>query len=122
LIDHRSKNLRIFSLGLSACCWSALSYCAAQLAAIEPISGTPEKPSTVRVTTARDALLTQPAKLFSPANKDTRYWDLALEFSTFYLTSRFTPGKLTKEDPLNQLVPLVEFSFDSPRGKRLQRR
>jgi hypothetical protein len=42
----------------------------------------------------------------------------ALEFSTLYLTSRFTPGKLPKEEPLNQLVPLVEFSFVSPRGEK----
>ena len=41
-----------------------------------------------------------------------------LEFSTLYLTSRFTPGKLPKDEPLNQLVPLVEFSFDSPRGEK----
>ena len=30
-------------------------------------------------------------------------------------TSRFTPGKLPKDEPLNQLV---EFSFDSPRGEK----
>jgi hypothetical protein len=35
-----------------------------------------------------------------------------------YLTSRFTPGKLPKQEPLNQLVPLVEFSFVSPRGEK----
>jgi hypothetical protein len=51
-------------------------------------------------------------------NVDTLHWGLALEFSTLYLTSRFTPGKLPKEEPLNQLVPLVEFSFDSPRGQK----
>ena len=51
-------------------------------------------------------------------NVDTLHWGFALEFSTLYLTSRFTPGKLPKKDPLNQLVPLVEFSFDSPRGQK----
>jgi hypothetical protein len=51
-------------------------------------------------------------------NVDTLHWGLALEFSTLYLTSRFTPGKLPKEEPLNQLVPLVEFSFHSPRGEK----
>ena len=35
-----------------------------------------------------------------------------------YLTDRFTPGKLPKREPLNQLVPLVEFSFVSPRGDK----
>jgi hypothetical protein len=51
-------------------------------------------------------------------NVDTLHWAFAVEFSTLYLTSRFTPGKLPKDEPLNQLVPLVEFSFDSPRGEK----
>ena len=51
-------------------------------------------------------------------NVDTLHWGFALEFSTLYLTSRFTPGKLPKEEPLNQVVPLVEFSFHSPRGEK----
>jgi hypothetical protein len=51
-------------------------------------------------------------------NVDILHWGLALEFSTLYLTNRFTPGKLPKEEPLNQFVPLVEFSFDSPRGQK----
>ena len=51
-------------------------------------------------------------------NVDTLHWAFALEFSTLYLTSRFTPGKLPKDEPLNQLVPLIEFSFDSPRGQK----
>lgn len=51
-------------------------------------------------------------------NVDTLHWGFAIEFSTLYLTSRFTPGKLPKEEPLNQLVPLVEFSFDSARGEK----
>jgi hypothetical protein len=49
---------------------------------------------------------------------DTLHWGFAVEFSTLYLTSRFTPGKLPKQEPLNQLVPLVEFSFVSPRGEK----
>jgi len=49
---------------------------------------------------------------------DTLHWGFAVEFSTLYLTNRFTPGKLPREEPLNQLVPLVEFSFDSPRGQK----
>src|SRR5215510_15603455 len=51
-------------------------------------------------------------------NVDILHWGFALEFSTLYLTNRFTPGKLPKDEPLNQLVPLVEFSFDSPRGEK----
>jgi hypothetical protein len=49
---------------------------------------------------------------------DTLHWGFAMEFSTLYLTSRFTAGKLPKQEPLNQLVPLVEFSFVSPRGEK----
>jgi hypothetical protein len=49
---------------------------------------------------------------------DTLHWGVALEFSMLYLTSRFRPGKLPKQEPLNQLVPLIEFSFDSPRGEK----
>jgi hypothetical protein len=52
------------------------------------------------------------------SNVDTLHWGFAIEFSTLYLTNRFTPGKLPKDEPLNQLVPLVEFSFDSPRGQK----
>ena len=51
-------------------------------------------------------------------NVDILHWGFAFEFSTLYLTSRFTPGKLPKDEPLNQLVPLVEFSFDSARGEK----
>ena len=51
-------------------------------------------------------------------NVDLWHWGFAVEFSTLYLTSRFTPGKLPKEEPLNQLVPLVEFAFDSAQGSK----
>jgi len=40
----------------------------------------------------------------------------SLQYSTYYLTSRFTGGP-PKKEPLNQLVPLVEFSFDTPFGQ-----
>jgi len=40
---------------------------------------------------------------------------ITFEFSA---PNRFTPGKLPKEEPLNQLVPLIEFSFDSQRGEK----
>ena len=51
-------------------------------------------------------------------NVEVVHWGLAVEFSTLYLTNRFTPGKLPKEEPLNQFVPLVEFAFDSAPGKK----
>ena len=40
----------------------------------------------------------------------------SIQYSTLYLTSRFDGGP-PKDEPLNQLVPLVEFRFDSPRGQ-----
>ncbi len=45
-------------------------------------------------------------------NKDVLHWAFAVEFSTLYLTSRFTGGS-PKEEPLNQLVPLIEFPVDT---------
>jgi hypothetical protein len=51
-------------------------------------------------------------------NVDTLHWGFSLQYSTFYLTSRYTPGKLPKNEPVYQFIPLVEFSFDSPRGEK----
>jgi hypothetical protein len=36
----------------------------------------------------------------------------------FYLTNRYTPGKLPKDEPVHQFIPLVEFAFDTPRGEK----
>jgi hypothetical protein len=47
---------------------------------------------------------------------ETLHWGLSLQYSTYYLTGRFTGGP-PKDEPLNQLLPLVEFSFDTPRGQ-----
>jgi len=44
------------------------------------------------------------------------HWGFSIQYSTYYLTSRFTGGP-PKQEPLNQFVPLVEFAFDSPRGQ-----
>ncbi len=52
------------------------------------------------------------------SNVDTLHWGFTIQYSTLYLTDRFTPGRLPKEEPLNQLVPLVEFAFDSQRGRK----
>ena len=51
------------------------------------------------------------------SNVDILHWGFAVEFSTLYLTSRFTGGP-PREEPLNQLVPLVEFAFDSSKGAK----
>ena len=45
-------------------------------------------------------------------NPDIVQWALAVEFSTLYLTSRFNGGT-PKEEPLNQLVPLIEFPVNT---------
>jgi hypothetical protein len=50
-------------------------------------------------------------------NVDILHWGFAVEFSTLYLTSRFTGGP-PKEEPLNQFVPLVEFAVDSAPGRK----
>ena len=47
---------------------------------------------------------------------ETLHWGFSIQYSTLYLTSRFNGGP-PKDEPLNQLVPLVEFRFDSPRGQ-----
>ena len=47
---------------------------------------------------------------------ETLHWGFSIQYSTLYLTSRFDGGP-PKAEPLNQLVPLVEFKFDSPRGQ-----
>src|SRR5262249_56590004 len=44
------------------------------------------------------------------------HWGFSLQYSTYYLTSRFTGGP-PKTEPLNQLVPLVEFNFHTPFGQ-----
>jgi hypothetical protein len=42
----------------------------------------------------------------------------AFSNSTYYLTSRFTPGKLPKDEPLHQFIPLIEFASDTPRREK----
>jgi hypothetical protein len=54
-------------------------------------------------------------------NGNILHWGLAFEYSTLYLTDRF-PGGSPKEEPLNQLVPLVEFAFDTPMGRGFGRK
>ena len=51
-------------------------------------------------------------------NVEILHWGFAVEYSTLYLTDRFTPGRLPKDEPLHQFIPLVEFAFDSPRGDK----
>jgi hypothetical protein len=45
------------------------------------------------------------------------HWGFSVQYSTYYLTSRFNGGP-PKEEPLRQFVPLVEFAFNSPRGQK----
>lgn len=52
----------------------------------------------------------------SPAVQ-TLHWGFSVQYSTLYLTNRFSGGA-PKEEPLNQWVPLVEFRFDSPSGQK----
>jgi hypothetical protein len=54
---------------------------------------------------------------FTTKLPDIVHWGFALEYSTLYLTDRFTGGP-PKQEPLNQLVPLVEFALDTPAGAK----
>jgi hypothetical protein len=54
---------------------------------------------------------------FAVPKVETFHWGFTIQYSTLYLTSRFTGGE-PAEEPLNQLLPLVEFNFDSPRGQK----
>ncbi len=45
------------------------------------------------------------------------HWGLSIQYSTFYLSPRFTPDHLPNQEPLYQFIPLVEFAIDSPVGK-----
>src|SRR5262249_17283088 len=51
-------------------------------------------------------------------NVDILHWGFSIQYSTYYLSSRFTPGRLPKDEPLHQFIPLAEFSFDTPRGEK----
>lgn len=53
--------------------------------------------------------------VLSPA-VETLHWGFSVQYSTLYLTKRFDGGP-PRDEPLNQLVPLVEFRFDSPCGQ-----
>jgi hypothetical protein len=54
---------------------------------------------------------------FPAIKPETIHWGFTVQYSTYYLTRRFTGGE-PRDEPLNQLVPLVEFNFDSPRGQK----
>jgi hypothetical protein len=54
---------------------------------------------------------------FPALKTETLHWGVTIQYSTYYLTSRFTGGP-PSDEPLNQFVPLVEFNFDSPRGQK----
>ncbi len=51
---------------------------------------------------------------------DTLHWGFSIQYSTYYLSNRYTPGKLPKDEdaPLRQFIPLVEFAFDSARSEK----
>ena len=48
---------------------------------------------------------------------DILRWGFAIEYNMLYLTKRIGNG-LSKQEPLNQFVPLVEFAFESASGKQ----
>ena len=64
------------------------------------------------VNSAGSALVDKPYE-----NLPTLHYGFSIQYSTYYLTPRFTGGP-PKQEPVNQFVPLVEFAFDSPRGQQ----
>jgi hypothetical protein len=89
---------------------------------LRPLGVTAGVSVAVPTSKASDNLAYDPVtRQLTPArtpNVTTVHWGFALEYSTLYLTDRFVPGELPKEEPLHQFIPLVEFAFDSPRGQR----
>jgi hypothetical protein len=77
---------------------------------------TAEFPISRRSTTTGIDPATGRLGLVPTINGNILHWGLALEYSTLYLTDRFTGGP-PKEEPLHQFVPLVEFAFDTPIGR-----
>ena len=82
---------------------------------------TAEFPISRRSTTTDIDPATGRLGLVPTINGNILHWGLALEYSTLYLTDRFTGGP-PKEEPLNQFVPLVEVAFDTPIGRGFGRR
>ena len=82
---------------------------------------TAEFPISRRSTTTDIDPATGRLGLVPTINGNILHWGLALEYSTLYLTDRFTGGP-PKEEPLNQFVPLVEFAFDTPIGRGFGRK
>jgi hypothetical protein len=50
--------------------------------------------------------------VFVPA-VETLHWGFSIQYSTLYLTNRFSGGP-PKDEPLNQLVPLMPSVFGKP--------
>lgn len=50
-------------------------------------------------------------------NVETLHWGFSFQYSTYYLTPRFTGGP-PKQEPVNQFIPLVELAFETPRGQK----
>ena len=53
-------------------------------------------------------------------NADTLHWGFSLQYSMFYLTSRYTPGQLPKKEPLYQFIPSWNL-HSTPRAERRRR-
>jgi hypothetical protein len=90
------------------------------LAWLRPFAVTGALLDELPVKTATTALVPNLAtgkleSIFVPS-VETLHWGFSIQYSTYYLTNRFTGGP-PKDEPLKQLLPLVEFNFDSPRGQ-----
>jgi hypothetical protein len=54
-------------------------------------------------------------ELFSTKNDAILHWGFSIQYSTFYMSDRFT-GTPRTEEPRQQYVPLIEFAVASPLG------
>jgi hypothetical protein len=54
-------------------------------------------------------------ELFSTKNDAILHWGFSIQYSTFYVSDRFT-GTPRTEEPRQQYVPLIEFAVASPLG------
>ena len=49
---------------------------------------------------------------------DTLHWGFSIQYSTYYLTGRYTPGKLPKDEPLHQFIPTRRICHSTRRAER----
>lgn len=57
-----------------------------------------------------------PGETLAQRNPVILHGGISIQYSTFYRSGRFKAGQLPEEEPVDQLVPLVEIQFDQALG------